>query len=139
MIRMKKREIFNKLYENGISYQNYVENSEKYLEKMEANYNVAQKSIKTLSPDQIIQMNEKIHILCIAESWCIDCANGVPIIAAISNIMNNWDFRISFRDKWQEEFNSFYSFIVFCINSNIDWTDNDGFKKCLSSLYVISI
>ncbi len=109
MIRMKKREIFNKLFENGISYQNYVNRSVNYQEKMEANYTAAQKAAQKLSRDQINQMNQKLHVLCIAENWCIDCANGVPIIAVIANLMTNWDFRIISRDEWKEGFDAFYT------------------------------
>ncbi len=109
MIRMKKREIFNKLYERGISYQNYVDKSVKYQEKMDANYNAAQNAAQKLTEDQTAQMNEKLRVLCIAERWCIDCANGVPIIAVISNLMTSWDFRITSRDEWIKEFDTFYS------------------------------
>ena len=106
---MKKREIFNKLYNNGISYQEYVDRSEKYTERMSQSYQISEKALNKISRDQILKLNKKMHILCIAEDWCIDCANSVPIIAMLSERMINWDMQIVSRDKYSTEFEYFYT------------------------------
>jgi hypothetical protein len=105
---MKKQDSFNKLYENGISYEEYAIKSEKHGERMNNSLIAGQKVVQRLSHDQISRMNEKLHVLCIAENWCIDCANGVPIIAMLADMTPNWDLRIVSRDSFRKEFESFY-------------------------------
>ncbi|MHA2296070.1 MAG: thioredoxin family protein [Candidatus Hodarchaeales archaeon] len=105
---MKKRDSFNKLFENGISYEKYVKESDRYGERMNNSLIAGQKAVQRLSQENISRMNEKLHVLCIAESWCIDCANGVPIIALLADMTPNWDFRIVSRDSFRKEFELFY-------------------------------
>ncbi|MHA2109309.1 MAG: thioredoxin family protein [Candidatus Hodarchaeales archaeon] len=106
---MKKQDSFNRLFGKGISYQEYVNKSDKYRERMNTSLLTARKVVQKLNQDQISQMNEKLHVLCIAENWCIDCANGVPIIFILSDMVPNWDFRIASREDWKEEFELFYT------------------------------
>jgi hypothetical protein len=106
---MNKQDFFNKLFENGITYEEYVNKSEKYKERMNNSFLVAQRALQKLSHDQISRMDEKLHVLCIAENWCIDCANGVPVIAKLADMTPNWDFRIVSRDNFKEEFESSYT------------------------------
>ncbi|MHA2231695.1 MAG: thioredoxin family protein [Candidatus Hodarchaeales archaeon] len=105
---MKRQECFNKLFENGISYEEYVKKSEKYRERMNDIWTLSQKVVQRLYQEKISRMNEKLHVLCIAENWCIDCANGVPIIALLADMTPNWDFCIVSRDVFREEFEMFY-------------------------------
>ena len=106
---MKKQDSFNKLFENGISYEEYIKESKKYREKMNNSLLIGQKVVQKLSYDQISRMNEKLHVLCIAENWCIDCANGVPIIAMLADMNPNWDFLVVSRDHFRKEFETFYT------------------------------
>ncbi|MFX0123843.1 MAG: thioredoxin family protein [Candidatus Hodarchaeota archaeon] len=106
---MKKREIFNKMFENGISYQEYAKKSDKHVERMKDSWSISEKEVKKLSQAQISRLNEKLHILCIAENWCGDCANGVPIIARLAEEADHWDFRIVSRDNFREEVDMFYT------------------------------
>ena len=106
---MKRQASFNKLFENGISYKEYLNKSEKYEERMNNSFLAAQKALKRFSQDKISRMNEKLHVLCIAENSCIDCANGVPIIAVLANKSPNWKLRIVSRDNYRMEFESFFT------------------------------
>ena len=105
---MKKQEIFNILFENGIFYEEYVKKSDKYKEIMNNNLTAGQKAVQKLSPDRISRMNENLRVLCIAENWCIDCANGVPVIAMLAGMAPNWNFRIVYREDFIKEFEFFY-------------------------------
>lgn len=106
---MKKLDSFNKLFENGISYEKYVKESNKHKERMNNSWLASQKALKKLSQEQISRMNEKLHVLCIAENWCSDCVNGVPVIAKLADMIPNWNFRIVSRDAFSKEFETFYT------------------------------
>jgi hypothetical protein len=101
---MKKREIFNKLFDNGISYENYFKKSDKYNERMNDSWLATQKVVQEFKQEKILRMNKKIHVLCIAENWCIDCANGVPVISKLADMLSNWNFQIVSRDDYREDF-----------------------------------
>ncbi|MHA2175081.1 MAG: thioredoxin family protein [Candidatus Hodarchaeales archaeon] len=101
---MKKREIFNKLFDNGISYENYFKKSDKYNERMNDSWLATQKVVQEFKQEKILRMNKKIHVLCIAENWCIDCANGVPVISRLADMLSNWNFQIVSRDDYREDF-----------------------------------
>ncbi|MHA2225051.1 MAG: thioredoxin family protein [Candidatus Hodarchaeales archaeon] len=105
---MDKQDSFNKLFDNGISYEEYVKKSDKYGDRMNNSFLAGQNAVKRILREQISRMNEKLHVLCIAESWCIDCANGVPVIAMLANMIPNWDIRIASRDDFRSEFELFY-------------------------------
>jgi hypothetical protein len=105
---MKKRETFNKLYNNGISYQEYLDRSEKYTKRMNQSYSISEKVVNKDLQEQIVKLNEKMHILCIAEEWCIDCANSVPIIAMLAERISKWQLRITSRDRFPADFDHFY-------------------------------
>ncbi|MHA2305631.1 MAG: thioredoxin family protein, partial [Candidatus Hodarchaeales archaeon] len=106
---MKKQEIFNKLFENGISYKKYIKEDDKHKERMNNSWSACQMAVQKLDQEQISQMNEKLHVLCIAENWCGDCANGVPVIATLADMNPNWDFRVVSRDAFRNEFETFYT------------------------------
>ncbi|UCG90330.1 MAG: thioredoxin family protein [Candidatus Heimdallarchaeota archaeon] len=106
---MKKRDFFNKLFDNGISYEKYAEQSSSHVERMEDSWFASQAAVKGLSQDHIARLNEKLRVLCIAENWCGDCANAVPVIAKLANEISNWDFRIVSRDLFNNEVEMFYT------------------------------
>ncbi|MFX1285040.1 MAG: thioredoxin family protein [Promethearchaeota archaeon] len=106
---MKKRESFYKLFDNGISYKKYVERSESHVDRMEDSWLASQTAVKGLSQDHIARLNEKLRVLCIAENWCGDCANAVPVIAKLADELPKWDFRIAARDKFSREVEMFYT------------------------------
>jgi hypothetical protein len=106
---MKKRDAFNKLFEKGISYKEYTSRSDKYAEQMKDSWSASEEAVKKLSQAQISQLNENLRVLCIAENWCSDCANGVPVIARLADEISNWDFRVVFRDNFKQEVEMFYT------------------------------
>jgi hypothetical protein len=123
---MKKQDSFNKLFENGISYEEYANKSENHRERMNDSSRACQKAIQDLPQGQISRMNKKLHVLCIAEDWCIDCANGVPIIAMLAESVPNWNFRIVFRDEFRTEFESFYATVGRMKIPVVIFADEDG-------------
>ncbi|MFX0084392.1 MAG: thioredoxin family protein [Candidatus Hodarchaeota archaeon] len=123
---MKKRDIFNILFENGITYEEYAKKSEKYGERMNNGIVAGKKALQRLTQDQISRMNKKLHVLCIAENWCIDCANGVPIISMLAELNSNWDFRIVSRDDFREEFELYYTTIGRKKIPVVIFADEDG-------------
>ncbi|UCG00936.1 MAG: thioredoxin family protein [Candidatus Heimdallarchaeota archaeon] len=106
---MKKRDTFNKMFESGISYEEYTKSSDKYMERMKDSWFICEREITKSYQAQISRLNEKLRVLCIAESWCGDCANGVPVIAKLAEESDNWDFRIVPRDSFREEVDKFYA------------------------------
>ncbi len=123
---MKRQASFNKLFENGISYKEYLNKSIKYEERMNNSFLAAQNALKRFSQDQISRMNEKLHVLCIAENWCIDCANGVPILAMLADKNPNWTLRIASRDNYRIEFESFFTTVGRKKIPVIIFADEDG-------------
>jgi thiol-disulfide isomerase/thioredoxin len=91
---MRTRDRFNKLFAKGISYEEYIKKSDKHLERMKNGWIIIAKEIKKFNQLQISRLNKKLLILCIAENWCGDCANGVPVIAKLADKFDTWDFRI---------------------------------------------
>ncbi|MFX1507893.1 MAG: thioredoxin family protein [Promethearchaeota archaeon] len=100
---METRDLFNKLFDKGISYEEYIKKSDKHSGKMKNGWIIIEKEIKKLSQLQISRLNKKLLILCIAENWCGDCANGVPVIAKLADEFDNWDFRIIGLDNISSE------------------------------------
>ena len=107
MIGMKKREVFHKIFSSGVSYEEYTKKSDKFVEKMKNSWNVVAKEVENSS--KISLLNEKLLVLCIAENWCGDCANGVPVIARLAEECDNWDFRIAARDNFTKDIERFYT------------------------------
>ncbi len=108
-LEVKKRELFNKMFESGIPYEEYTKKSDKHVERMKDSWSISEKEVNKLSQVQISRLNEELHVLCIAESWCGDCANGVPVIAKLAEELDNWDFRIASRDSFTEDIKDFYT------------------------------
>lgn len=108
-LEMRKRDIFNKMFESGISYEEYTKKSDRYVERMKESWFIIAKEVKEISLAQISSLNVKLHVLCIAENWCSDSANGVPVIARLAEECNNWDFRIVPRDNFTEEVERIYT------------------------------
>ncbi len=108
-LEMRKREIFNKMFASEISYEEYTKKNDYHVERMKESWFILAKEVKKIPLTQISSLNEKLLVLCIAENWCGDCANGVPVIARLAEECNNWDFRIVPRDNFTEEVERFYT------------------------------
>jgi thiol-disulfide isomerase/thioredoxin len=101
--------VFNKLFEAGISYDEYSKRSDKLVDREKGSWDYSVKAVRKLSNDKIDHLNQTIRVLCITENWCPDCANGVPVIAKFAEMFSNWEFRVVPRDDFTEEVESFYS------------------------------
>lgn len=106
---MHQRNAFNTLFEHGFDYLTYQQRSDRHLERMELSYQATSNYLKRLE-DAIVQLpNVPMRVLCIAENWCGDCGNGVPVIAKLAEVMTQWDFRIAARDDYEELVEHYYT------------------------------
>lgn len=105
---MKLREIFNTLFASGMDYNMYAKRSDRHLERMSLASQAAVEYLKTLDQDWLARMNRPLRVMCLSENWCGDCANGVPPLAKLAEVMDNWDFRIVARDDFTELVQDYY-------------------------------
>jgi hypothetical protein len=47
--------------------------------------------------------------VCIAENWCGDCGNGVPVISKLAEQVPEWEYRIASRDEFEYLVEEFYT------------------------------
>jgi hypothetical protein len=108
---MNRQENFLKIFNAGISYDRYVELTlnEKVKDRMENHRQVAAELVSNLSSDKLNQLNRKLKVLCIAENWCGDCTNAVPVIAELAQVVDNWEFVIAPKTPFEEDFPMFYA------------------------------
>lgn len=93
---------FLSLFSNGIPYDEYLKRSDRHLERMGMHEEEAKKLFNDLPYGLVQRLNEPMKVLCIAENFCGDCANGVPIISTIASKMENWDYKVLPRDSFLE-------------------------------------
>ena len=107
---MKRQETFVKMFDAGISYERYVELTlnEKIKDRMSRHFEAAQELISKIEPQKLTRINRKMKILCVSENWCGDCANGVPVISALADALNNWEFVIVVKTSFEEDFQQYY-------------------------------
>ncbi len=106
---MNRNEAFNHLFEKGFDYQFYQTRSDRHQERMNQSYEATTKYLETLDQETIDLANGSLRVLCIAENWCGDCGNGVPVIAKIAEIMTKWNFTIAARDDFEELIEQYYT------------------------------
>jgi hypothetical protein len=123
---MGTRVLFNKLFEKGISYEEYTKKSDKHLERMKSGWIIIEKEIKKLGQVQIARLNQNLLVLCIAENWCGDCANGVPVIAKLADEFDNWCFRIIGLDDLSNEAKMEYTTVGRMKIPVVIFADGDG-------------
>lgn len=102
---MNRQETFLKLFEAGISYERYVELtlSDKVKNRMLTHYNAAKEFINEINTDKLSRINRKMKVLCIGENWCGDCANAIPVISALSEVFDGWEFVITAKTPFEDE------------------------------------
>ncbi len=86
-----------------MSYEDYKRRSQKHRERMELHWNAADQAINKLSTEEKEWLNQKIKILSIAENWCGDCANDIPVISRMAQEFDTWDSRIVGREAFENE------------------------------------
>ncbi len=75
----------------------------KYLSECKENVNRMSNIFRQLSvPKETIDFlraKDVLTIVCIAEDWCPDCAQNVPLIAKLAEALPSTDLRLFFRDR----------------------------------------
>lgn len=100
---MQKRDAFNELFATGFDYDFYRSRSDRQKPRMELSTTTTENELSKLSKEKIEKVNKKLKVLLIAENWCGDCANAVPVIAGIASKMDQWDFKIVGKDDIENE------------------------------------
>ena len=104
-----RSEAFNDMFAHGFDYQFYIQRSDRHQERMNLSYNATAEYLQNLDQERLLKANRPMKVLCIAENWCGDCGNGVPVIAKLAEFMTEWDFKIAPRDDYEEYIDLFYS------------------------------
>ncbi len=107
---MNSIELFNKLFSMGFSFEKYKTRSDRQIGRMNTAWKVASEEIDKL-PNELIQtINQPLKVLVIAENWCGDCGNGVPVISKLAEICDKWDYKIVGKDDIEDLLDTcFYS------------------------------
>lgn len=106
---MTRKEAFNTLFDSGFSYDHYLGRSDRHEERMKQSYTATERYLVTVDDERLQHANQPLKILCIAENWCGDCGNGVPVIAKLAEVMTNWQFQIAARDDHEELVENYYT------------------------------
>jgi hypothetical protein len=71
----------------------------------------AGETIRLLSQktEELKKLDAKLKVVCIAENWCGDCGNGVPVISMLAEQVPQWDYRIASRDEFEHLVEEFYT------------------------------
>ncbi|RMG24219.1 MAG: thioredoxin family protein [Methanobacteriota archaeon] len=105
---MNTKQIIDELFPKGITYEDYLKRSNSKLGKMKAGYE-ATEQLLTDHEDVIDFINRPMNVLLFAENWCGDCANGVPVIAKLAEVCDQWNFRILPKDDHEEIFSKYFT------------------------------
>ncbi|MCY3411326.1 MAG: thioredoxin family protein [Candidatus Heimdallarchaeota archaeon] len=100
---MKRRDVFNQLFDNGFDYETYLTRSDRQKPRMELAIKTAEEEAAKLDSALKERLNKKMKILLIGENWCGDCANAVPVVAAFTSIFDQWEFKIFGKDDIEDE------------------------------------
>jgi len=106
---MSRNEAFNTLFANGMSYEDYVQRSDRHQERMQLSSTATDHYLSETDPELKEAANHPMKVVCIAENWCGDCANGVPVIAKMAEVMDNWTFKIAPRDDYEDLVEQYYT------------------------------
>jgi len=97
---------------------------------MKLSYDETGKLLAEIDQKSLDTANGTIKVLCIAENWCGDCANGVPVIARLAEEMDQWDFKIAARDDHEELVELYYTTAGRKKIPVIVFADEDGDEIC---------
>lgn len=80
----KRSEFFKSYFDKALRYNDFIDNSEsnhkKRWSEMERLVSLTEEAQKTLA-----SFSRKMNVLCLAGSWCGDCARQCPMLKAISD------------------------------------------------------
>ena len=105
---MFTKQIIDEVFPKGIGYEDYLKRSNTKLGKMKAGFEATETLLKDYQ-DAIDFINRPMNVLLFAENWCGDCANGVPVIAKLAEVCDQWNFRILPKDEYDEIFSKYFT------------------------------
>ena len=88
---------FRTLWSNAKTYEQFLQEVEKNVGLWEGVYRKA--SIPEWAADGLGQAGTELRLLILAEDWCGDAANTVPVLAKLGAEVENVDVRIIKRDE----------------------------------------
>lgn len=105
-----QHEAFTTIYSDGVKYNDYRSKADMNIKKIDLAAAAAKKYVEEVLADRELYdfLNQPLKILLISETWCGDCAVNVPAISQLADKMDNWDYRISSRDKFDGIVSKFY-------------------------------
>ncbi|MBS9774157.1 MAG: thioredoxin family protein [Tenacibaculum sp.] len=80
--------------DNSEAILNYAKLNEKRMERLDKTI-----SLEETTKNKLKEINKKYTWLLIAEGWCADAAQNVPIINKMAEVNDNFNLRIVLRDK----------------------------------------
>lgn len=89
----KRSSFFNSYFQKALPYNDFLKasdpNHQRKWQEFESLIKLSEQQASTLS-----SFNRKMNVLCLAGSWCGDCARQCPIINIISKAALNFNFRL---------------------------------------------
>ena len=99
---MSIRDSFNTLFSKGFSFEHYKTRSDRQIGRMKVTWAAIEAELGAVSESRLKIINQPLKILCIAENWCGDCGNTVPVISRMAEKFDLWDFKIIGKDDIDE-------------------------------------
>ncbi len=103
-----QQEQINHFFTIGMDYESYKDRSETKRQKMLKTEDATRELVKGISDELISYLDVPLKVLCFAENWCGDCANAVPVIAALTDRIPGWELKIVPKDEHLDTFNQIY-------------------------------
>lgn len=105
---MNIRGSFNTLFSKGFSFEHYKTRSDRQLGRMKVAWEAIEEELGSVTENRIKLINQSLKVLCIAENWCGDCGNTVPVISRMADKFHRWDFKIIGKDDIDEQSSQLY-------------------------------
>lgn len=91
---------FASLWEAALEYDRFVSESGTHKALWEGIYRLAR--IPDWALDAVRPFSERRHLLVIAEDWCGDASNTIPVLARLCDLSGHIDLRVLRRDEHPE-------------------------------------
>ena len=84
--------VFRDKWNAALAFERFVEDAEQNVGLWEGVYRTA--SIPDWAREELRELGTDLRIMILAEDWCGDAANSVPVIAKLGAVVENVDVRI---------------------------------------------
>jgi hypothetical protein len=91
---------YARLWGEALPYARFVEEAGKYRDFWDGVYRLAR--IPDWAMDAARTWAGRRHLLVLAEDWCGDASNTIPVLARLSHLSGHFDLRILRRDEYPE-------------------------------------